>query len=112
MEDCIFCKILSKEIPAEIVYEDDEILGFKDINPQAPVHLLFIPKKHVHSLNEMEEEDSAVLGKTIYRAKEYLKSQGYDNYRLVFNCGSDAGQTVYHIHVHAMAGRHFVWPAG
>ena len=112
MEDCIFCKILSREVPGEIVYEDDDFLGFKDINPQAPEHLLFIPKKHISSLNEYEEGDAELIGKLIFRAKSFLNENGYQNYRFVFNCGSDAGQTVYHIHVHAMAGRKFVWPPG
>ena len=112
MKDCLFCKISEREIPAEIIYEDDEIIGFKDINPQAPLHVLFVPKKHMDSVNEFVAEDASLVGKVIHKAKEYLNENGYESYRLVFNCGSDAGQTVYHLHLHCLAGRYLNWPPG
>ena len=112
MKDCLFCKISKHEIPAEIVYEDDEIIGFKDISPQAPLHVLFVPKKHMDTVNDFEEGDALLIGKLIHRAKKYLNDMGRESYRLVFNCGSDAGQTVYHLHLHCLTGRYLNWPPG
>lgn len=112
MRDCLFCDILDNKIPAEKIYEDDEIQGFKDINPQAPVHVLFVPKKHIDTVNDHSREDIELMGKLIFRAKEYLNEIGQKNYRLVFNCGTEAGQTVFHVHLHCLAGRRFIWPPG
>lgn len=114
MADCIFCKIANKEIPSEIVYEDDNIIAFKDANHQAPVHILFIPKKHIESLNDLSEEDSALIGDIFYRIKELAKDLGIaeEGYRVVNNCGKLGGQTVFHIHFHLLAGRQLTWPPG
>jgi histidine triad (HIT) family protein len=112
MEDCIFCKIISREIQADIVYEDDEIMGFHDISPQAPTHLLFVPKEHISSTNELTENEAELMGKLIVRAKNFLAAEGIDSYRLVINSGAQAGQTVYHLHLHALAGRLLTWPPG
>lgn len=112
--DCLFCKIANKEIKSEIVYEDDEIVAFKDINPKAPVHFLFIPKRHISSLNEIAESDADVLGKIFLRIKEMAKKYGIDEsgYRTVLNCNKDAGQEVFHVHAHLLGGRKFTWPPG
>lgn len=112
--DCLFCKIAKKEIKSDIVYEDDEIVAFKDINPKAPVHLLFIPRRHVSSMNEITEGDAHILGKIFMRIKEIAREQGIEKngYRTVINCNKDAGQEVFHIHVHLLGGRKFNWPPG
>lgn len=104
--DCIFCAIAKKEAQAEIVYEDDQLLAFKDINPQAPVHLLIIPKEHIASNNDLGEGNQALIGKIIYQAKLLAEQNGIDQsgYRLVFNCGKNAGQLVNHIHLHLLGG--------
>ena len=113
MEDCIFCKILSREVPGEIVYEDDDFLGFKDINPQAPEHLLFIPKKHISGPAAMGEEDEQLIGKVMRIGAELATENGIgDNFRVVFNNGEGAGQTVFHIHMHVLGGRSMTWPPG
>lgn len=112
--DCIFCKIIKKEIPASVVYEDDEILAFNDLNPQAPLHVLFVPKKHIGTVNELSEEDSGIIGKIFSKAKMLAKEENVDasGYRLVTNCNEDAGQEVFHMHVHLLGGRKFTWPPG
>lgn len=112
--DCLFCKIIKREIPADIVYEDDEVLAFNDINPQAPTHILIIPKKHIATLNDIEEADLAIIGRLQYTAAKLAKERGFaeDGYRVVMNCNEMGGQTVYHIHMHLMGGRTFTWPAG
>lgn len=104
--NCIFCSISNKESEADIVYEDDEIVAFRDINPKAPVHLLIIPKKHLASINEITEENKELLGQIILRAKLLAQEQGISasGYKLVFNCGKDAGQIVDHIHLHLLGG--------
>jgi histidine triad (HIT) family protein len=114
MNNTIFDKIISKEIPASIVYEDDEILAFKDINPQAPIHILIIPKKHIPTINDIEINDLELTGKLIFRAKLIAKELGIaeEGYRLVFNCNKNGGQEVYHIHLHLLAGRSMQWPPG
>ena len=113
MPDCIFCKIAGKEIEAEIVFEDGELLAFKDINPVAPVHLLLIPKKHVPALCDLEESDAAVMGRLHLAARRIAKEMGLEKgFRLVSNCGKDAGQLVGHVHYHLLAGRSFAWPPG
>ena len=106
MEDCIFCKIIKGEIPSNKVYEDDEILAFKDINPMAPVHILVIPKKHIESANEITEEDEKVIGKIFTVIKKLAKDNNLDHgYRIVNNCGEDGGQAVKHLHFHLLGGR-------
>ncbi len=106
MEDCIFCKIIRGEIPSNKVYEDDEILAFKDINPMAPVHILVIPKKHIESADEISEEDELLIGKIFTVIKRLAKENNLDNgYRIVNNCGEDGGQAVIHLHFHLLGGR-------
>ena len=112
--DCIFCKIINKSLPTELLYEDDQVLAFKDIQPKAPVHALIIPKKHIHSLNESETADLTLLGKLLHTAKELAQQMGHDKngYRVVMNIGQEGGQTVHHIHLHLLAGRQMHWPPG
>ena len=107
MEDCLFCKIINGEIPSEKVYEDEEILAFKDINPVAPVHILVIPKKHISSLNEIEPEDQMLIGKIFTVIKKIAKEQGFaeNGYRVIANCGEDGGQEVKHLHFHILGGK-------
>lgn len=114
MKETIFDKIVRKEIPADIVYEDAEILAFKDINPQAPTHILLIPKIQIPTINDIELNHIVLVGKLIYRAKLIAKELGFadSGYRLVFNCNDDGGQEVYHIHLHLLAGRAMKWPPG
>ncbi|MGH8124012.1 MAG: histidine triad nucleotide-binding protein [Rudaea sp.] len=114
MGDTLFGKIIRREIPADIVYEDDDVLAFRDIDPQAPVHVLFIPKKAFATLNDLGVTDAAVIGKLFLAATHWAKAQGFaDNgYRVVMNCNKDGGQTVYHIHLHLLAGRQMHWPPG
>lgn len=109
----LFQKIIDREIPADIVYEDEHTLAFRDINPQAPVHILVIPKKPIASIAEATADDEAVLGRVLLSARAVARDEGLaDGYRLVINCGSDAGQTVYHLHVHVLGGRRLSWPPG
>jgi histidine triad (HIT) family protein len=112
--DCLFCKIIKREVPSEIVFEDDDVLAFRDIDPKAPTHVLIIPKKHIPTLNDIEEEDLAVVGRLQYTAAQLAREKGFaeDGYRVVMNCNDQGGQTVYHIHMHLMGGRRFTWPAG
>ncbi|HJW07251.1 MAG TPA: histidine triad nucleotide-binding protein [Rhodanobacter sp.] len=114
MTDTIFSKIVRREIPADIVYEDDEVLAFRDLNPQAPVHLLFIPKRPLATLNDATANDAELLGKLLLAAAAYAKQQGLaeQGYRTVINCNEDGGQTVFHLHVHLLAGRRMHWPPG
>ena len=114
MGDTLFGKIIRREIPAEIVYEDDDVLAFRDINPQAPAHVLFIPKQPIATLNDLTADNAAVIGKLFLAATSWAKAQGLaDNgYRCVMNCNKDGGQTVYHIHLHLLAGRQMHWPPG
>jgi len=114
MSDTIFTKIINRQIPADIVYEDEFVLAFNDISPQAPVHILIIPKKQIATLNDLEQADELVMGKIVYAASQIAKEKGIEQggYRLVFNCNEDAGQTVFHIHCHLLGGRKFNWPAG
>lgn len=114
MSKTIFDKIINRDIPADIVFEDDRILAFKDINPQAPVHILIIPKKRITTINEIDESDSDLIGNIIIRAKLIAKEMGLaeNGYRLVFNCNDDGGQEVYHIHLHLLGGRKMKWPPG
>ena len=114
MDSCIFCKIIKGEIPCDKVFEDDTVLAFKDINPEAPVHLIVIPKKHIKSLNEISEEDSKILSHIFKVSKEIAKEAGIteEGYRVVNNCGSNGGQTVPHLHFHILGGRKLIWPPG
>ncbi len=107
MEDCIFCKIIKREIPSEIVYEDEEIIAFKDIQPAAPIHILIIPKKHIASLVQLEKEDEALVGKiyTVINKVADLVGVKEKGYRVIVNCGKDGGQEVQHLHFHLLAGK-------
>lgn len=110
--ETIFTKIINKEIPAEIVYEDELALAFKDINPQAPFHVLIIPKKAIATINDIELNDRATVGHLYYVAAQLAKENGFaeNGYRVVMNCNNDGGQTVYHIHLHMLAGKAMGWP--
>ena len=114
MDDCIFCQIINKKIPAEIVYDNDRIIAFKDVKPQAPVHILIIPKIHISTLNDLLPEQTKLIGELIQVSKKLAKSESIDQrgYRVNFNCNEDGGQTVYHIHLHLLGGRAFSWPPG
>ncbi len=105
---------MNKAIKADVVYEDDDILAFKDINPQAPVHFLLVPKKHIAKLNDLSPDEAGLLGNLILRAKELARENGIaeDGYRTVINCNRNAGQEVFHLHVHLLGGRQFAWPPG
>ena len=110
----LFSKIIRREIPADIVFEDEHVLAFRDINPQAPVHVLFIPKREIATLNDLVDGDEALVGRLHLAAAAYAKREGFadDGYRVVINCGRDGGQSVYHIHLHLLAGRPLHWPPG
>ena len=112
--DDIFNKIINKEIRADIVFENDKVIAFKDINPAAPIHLLIIPKKNIKTINDIEENDKELIGELFLAAKKIAKDYNIDKngYRLIFNCNDDAGQTVFHIHMHLLAGRKLSWPPG
>lgn len=111
--DCLFCKIIAGEIPCSKVYEDDKVFAFNDIDPQAPVHVLIVPKEHIASADDVNETNSAVIAHIFEVAVKIAKEKGLsDGYRIVNNCGDRAGQTVKHIHFHLMGGRDFTWPAG
>ncbi|HHX13438.1 MAG TPA: histidine triad nucleotide-binding protein [Clostridiales bacterium] len=113
MKDCIFCKIINKEIPSDIVYEDEKVVAFRDLEPQAPVHLLIVPKTHIASLNDVEPKDLETMGWLLTKVKEIAASQNLANgYRLVCNTGEDALQTVKHIHFHLLGRRLMQWPPG
>ena len=111
--DCLFCKIVTGTIPVKLVYQDDQSLAFADINPQAPTHLLIIPKRHVASLAQAVAEDTPLLGHLMATATDLARSCGLvDGYRIVINTGDDGGQTVHHLHLHLLGGRHMTWPPG
>ena len=114
MADCLFCKIVRREIPGKIVFEDEALLAFEDINPQAPTHVLVIPKRHIESLNVLEASDDGIVGEIVRRAAAIAKDRGIaaGGYRTVFNTNRDAGQTVFHIHLHLLGGRSMTWPPG
>ena len=114
MSDCLFCKIRDGEIQGDIVFENDDVLAFNDVNPQAPVHVLIIPKKHISAVNDMTDADELVMGKLFSAAKIIASQQevSEDSYRLVVNCNQKAGQTVFHIHMHMLANRNMTWPPG
>lgn len=114
MSDTIFSKIIRREIPADIVYENDEVLAFRDLNPQAPVHVLFVPKRPLATLNDAGQADALLLGQLLLAAADYARQEGFaeQGYRTVVNCNVDGGQTVFHLHVHLLAGRRMHWPPG
>ena len=114
MGNCLFCGIVRKEIPASVVYEDDHLLVFNDINPQAPLHALVIPKRHIATLNDLTAADEALVGAMIRRAAAVAAERGYAQrgFRTVFNTNADSGQTVFHIHLHVLGGRALKWPPG
>lgn len=112
MEDCIFCQIVKKEIPSQTVYQDEKIIVFKDTNPVAPVHLLIVPKEHIPSVNHLEKKDQELIGQIFLLAQKIARDQGIaeSGYRLSFNVGRNAGQTVDHLHLHLMGGEKLPWP--
>ncbi|MEW5806497.1 MAG: histidine triad nucleotide-binding protein [Acidobacteriota bacterium] len=114
MAGCIFCKIAAKEIQSRIIYEDDNVVAFEDINPQAPTHTLLIPRKHIETLNDIGEGDRELIGHLILKASEIaaLKGLNRSGYRIVMNCLESAGQSVFHVHLHLLGGRNFGWPPG
>jgi histidine triad (HIT) family protein len=114
MSDCLFCKIVSGEIKGNIVYQDERLVAFRDINPQAAMHVLIVPRRHISSLNDLAPGDDALVGEMIRRAAGLAREHGHSDkgYRTVFNCNADAGQTVFHIHLHVLGGRRFGWPPG
>jgi len=114
MTNCIFCKIASGEIPANVVYEDEHVVAFRDLNPQAPTHVLVVPRRHIATLNDVSEEDAALIGRMYLAAKAVAAADGVAErgYRTVFNCNAEAGQSVFHLHLHLLGGRIMEWPPG
>ena len=114
MQDCIFCKIIKGEIPANIIYQDDKVIAFDDLYPKAPVNKLIIPRKHIATLNDLTPEDVKLAGHMLYIAKQLAKELNIDEkgYRTLINCNADAGQEVFHIHLHLLGGRKMTWPPG
>ncbi len=114
MSDCLFCKILEGEIPADIVFENDDVLAFRDVNPQAPTHILIIPRQHISTTNDLTENHELIMGRLFSAAKIIAAQEGVsdEGYRMVVNCNEKAGQTVFHIHMHLLAGRNMNWPPG
>lgn len=111
-DNCLFCKIIKGDIPSDKLFEDEEIFAFRDISPQAPVHFLVIPKKHISGPSGIGEGDEKLVGKMLRCAGEIAEKEGISHYRLVFNNGEEAGQTVFHIHLHVLGGRSLNWPPG
>ena len=114
MSDCLFCKILDGDIPCERVYENDQVIAFRDVNPQAPTHILVIPHKHIPTVNDLTAEDKNIVAEMMLAAQAIAKQEGIEEsgYRLVMNCNEGAGQTVFHIHLHILGGRRMDWPPG
>jgi len=114
MTDCLFCKMASGEIEPDIVYQDDEVIAFRDINPQAPTHVLIIPRRHISTINDMQSTDAELTGKLFLAAGKIAEQEGIaeDGYRTVMNCNAGAGQTVFHVHLHMLGGRAMTWPPG
>ena len=112
--DCLFCKVIAGQIPGTIVYQDDRVVAFKDINPQAPTHVLVVPRRHIASLNDLTAGDDQLVGEMVRRGAAIAAEHGHaaGGYRTVFNTNADAGQTVFHIHLHVLGGRRFAWPPG
>ena len=113
-QDCLFCRIVDGEIPADIVHESDSAIAFRDINPQAPTHVLIIPRRHISTINDLNTGDEELVGSLYLAAKEIAQQEGLadDGYRVVMNCGEGAGQSVFHIHLHLLGGRSLNWPPG
>ena len=114
MTDCLFCKMVSGEIEPDLVYEDDEVVAFRDINPQAPTHVLVVPREHIATLNELQPRHAELVGRMFLAAKEVARKEGIEQrgYRTVINCNREAGQSVFHIHLHVLGGRAMGWPPG
>lgn len=114
MSDCLFCKIIAGDIPANIVFENESTLAFRDINPQAPTHVLVIPRRHISTINDLGEDDRSLIGEMFLAAKQVAENEGIaeEGYRTVMNCNRAAGQTVFHIHLHVVGGRDLDWPPG
>jgi histidine triad (HIT) family protein len=114
MSTCLFCRIIAGEIPASKVYEDDQIVAFNDINPQAPMHILVVPRQHIATLNDLGADHDALVGAMVRRGAALAGERGHaaGGFRTVFNCNADAGQTVFHVHLHVLGGRRFAWPPG
>ena len=114
MTDCLFCKIANREIPAALIHEDDQLVAFRDINPQAPTHVLIVPRRHVATLDDLDAGDDATVGAMVRLAASLARAEGFAaaGYRTVFNCNVDGGQTVFHIHLHLLGGRPLTWPPG
>jgi len=114
MSETLFLDIIKRKIPADIVFENEAVLGFRDLNAQAPIHVLFVPKIHIRTLNDLQPEQAELIGKLFLAARQYALEVGVaeQGYRTVINCNEDAGQTVFHIHLHFLAGRKFTWPPG
>ncbi len=112
--DCLFCKILAGDVPAELVYESNEAIAFRDINPQASSHVLIIPRQHIETINDLGPADAALIGNLLLVAQQVAKDEGIaeNGYRVVMNCNADAGQTVFHLHLHMLGGRRLDWPPG
>ena len=110
--DCLFCKIAAGQIPSTQVYSDDDFYAFRDINPAAPTHILIIPRKHIERVSEAESHDAELLGNLVLTANGVAQREGISDFRYVINCGAQAGQSVFHIHLHLLAGRDFYWPPG
>ena len=111
---CLFCRIIAGEIPSSKVYEDDQLMAFNDINPQAPMHVLVVPRQHIATLNDLTASNDDLVGAMVRAAAKIAKDKGYDGpgFRTVFNCNADAGQTVFHLHLHVLGGRRLAWPPG
>lgn len=114
MNDCLFCKIIERKLPSKIVFEDENLVAFEDVNPQAPVHILLVPRRHIESVNGVEEIDRELMGHLFWISRKLAQERGVaaSGYRLVVNSGASAGQSVFHIHVHLVGGRAFGWPPG
>jgi histidine triad (HIT) family protein len=114
MSECLFCKMVEREITPDVVFENDDVLAFRDISPQAPVHVLVIPKKHIATVNDLTDEDESIVGRMILGAREIAHQEGIADagYRTVMNCNADGGQAVFHIHLHLLGGRQLGWPPG
>lgn len=112
--NCLFCKFVTGELEADVVYETDSVLAFRDINPQAPKHVLIVPRRHIPTINELEDDDAPLVGRLLTAARDIAKAEGIaeDGFRVTMNCNEGAGQSVFHVHLHLLGGRRFSWPPG